>query len=78
MDIKLTNGKKTITRTKEQYEANINQFIKRGFTPLDKIKKEIKKTTLKEVTDKVIQFKAKKKQGKKNETIKTILEDGKR
>ena len=35
MNIKLTNGKKTITRTKEQYEANINHFIKRGFTPLD-------------------------------------------
>jgi flagellar biosynthesis chaperone FliJ len=31
MNIKLTNGKKTITRTKEQYEANINHFIKRGF-----------------------------------------------
>jgi hypothetical protein len=65
MDIKLTNGKKTITRTKEQYEANINHFTKRGFTPLDKIKKEIKKTTLKEATDKVIQFKAKKKTRKK-------------
>ena len=61
MDIKLTNGKKTITRSKVQYEANINHFTKRGFTPLDKVKKEIKKTTLKEVTDKVIQFKDKKK-----------------
>ena len=47
MDIKLTNGKKTITRSKVQYEANINHFTKRGFTPLDKVKKEIKKTTLK-------------------------------
>ena len=65
MNIKLTNGKKTITRTKEQYEANINHFTNRGFTPLDKIKKEIKKTTLKEVTDKVVQLKPKKKKGKK-------------
>ena len=65
MDIKLTNGKKVITRSKEQYEANINHFTNRGFTPLDKIKKEIKKTTLKEVTDKVIQFKAKKKKTRK-------------
>ena len=40
MDIKLTNGKKTITRTKEQYDANINHFTNRGFTPLDKVKKE--------------------------------------
>ena len=40
MDIKLTNGKKTITRTIEQYEANINHFAKRGFKPLtDKPKK---------------------------------------
>jgi hypothetical protein len=66
MDIKLTNGKKTITRTKEQYEANINHFTKRGFAPLFKIKKEIKKTTcLKEVIDKVVQLKPKKKKGKK-------------
>ena len=65
MDIKLTNGKKTITRLKEQYESNINHFTKRGFAPLDKIKKEIKKTTLKEVTDKVVQLKPKKKKGKK-------------
>jgi|TARA_Y100000590_G_scaffold463971_1_gene632158 uncharacterized protein YlzI (FlbEa/FlbD family) len=65
MDIKLTNGKKTITRSKVQYEANINHFTKRGFTPLDKVKKEIKKTTLKEVTDKVVQFKPKKKKTRK-------------
>tara|TARA_B100001964_G_scaffold210002_1_gene243960 strand:- start:390 stop:587 length:198 start_codon:yes stop_codon:yes gene_type:complete len=65
MDIKLTNGKKTITRSKEQYESNISHFTKRGFAPLDKIKKEIKKTTLKEVTDKVVQLKPKKKKGKK-------------
>ena len=77
MNIKLTNGKKTITRTKEQYEANINHFIKRGFTPLDNIKKEIKKATLKDVVDKVVQLKPKKKQGKRNERIKKILENGK-
>ena len=44
MDIKLTNGKKTITRSKVQYEANINHFTKRGFKPLnDKPKKIIEK-----------------------------------
>jgi len=44
MDIKLTNGKKTITRTTEQYEGNINHFTKRGFKPLtDKPKKIIEK-----------------------------------
>ena len=67
MDIKLTNGKKTITRSKEQYESNINHFTKRGFAPLDKIKKEIKKTTLKEVIDKVVQLNPKRKK-EKNET----------
>ena len=65
MNIKLTNGKKTITRTKEQYEANINHFFKRGFTPLDNVKKEIKKATLKDVVDKVVQLKPKKKTRKK-------------
>ena len=65
MNIKLTNGKKTITRTKEQYEANIYHFIKRGFTPLDNVKKEIKKATLKDVVDKVVQLKPKKKTRKK-------------
>jgi hypothetical protein len=64
MDIKLTNGKKTITRTTEQYEGNINHFTKRGFKPLDKAKKETK-TILKEATDKVVQLKPKKKKGKK-------------
>ena len=63
--IKLTNGKKTITRSKVQYEANINHFTKRGFTPLDNVKKEIKKATLKDVVDKVVQLKPKKKTRKK-------------
>ena len=69
MDIKLTNGIKTITRSKEQYEANINHFIKRGFAPVDAVKKEIKKTNLKdivkEVSDKVVQLKPKKKKTRK-------------
>ena len=39
MDIKLTNGKKTITRTKEQYEANIKHYALRGFKLVsDKVK----------------------------------------
>ena len=51
MDIKLTNGKKTIIRSKIQYEANLNHFNARGFKPL----KEIKQTT-----DKVVELKTKK------------------
>ena len=42
MEIKLTNGTKTITRSKEQYEANKNHFQIRGYAPIDSIKKEIK------------------------------------
>ena len=42
--IKLTNGKKTIIRSKIQYEPNIKNFEKRGFVPLDEVKKQIKKS----------------------------------
>ena len=52
MDIKLTNGKKTIIRSKEQYEANINHFALRGFKPL--------KSETKQTTDKVVELKPKK------------------
>ena len=65
MDIKLTNGKKTIIRSKIQYEANVQHFKMRGFTPLDEVKKEIKKATVKDITDKVVQLKPKKKTRKK-------------
>ena len=60
MDIKLTNGKKTITRSKVQYEANINHFTKRGFKPLtDKPKKIIEKI------ENIVKLKPRKKKGKK-------------
>mgnify|MGYP003124850146 CR=1 FL=1 len=76
--IKLTNGKKTIIRSKIQYEANVAHFKMRGFTPLDEVKKEIKKATSKDIADKVVQLKRKKKRGRKNEKLKKILEDCKR
>ena len=41
MDIKLTNGKKTIVRSKIQYEANINHFNARGFKPVKETKEKI-------------------------------------
>lgn len=65
MDIKLTNGKKIITRTKEQYEANIKTFELRGFVPVDEVKKEIKKATVKDISDKVVQLKPKKRKTRK-------------
>ena len=65
MDIKLTNGKKTITRTKEQYEANKNHFQMRGFAPVDEVKKEIKKATVKDISDKVVELKPKKRKTRK-------------
>jgi len=63
--IKLTNGKKTIIRSKIQYEANVENFKLRGFVPFEDVKKEIKKTTLKDITDKVVQLKPKKKKTRK-------------
>ena len=60
MDIKLTNGKKTITRSKIQYESNINHFIARGFKPLtEKPKKIIEKA------ENIVKLKPRKKKGKK-------------
>ena len=61
MDIKLTNGKKTITRLKADYEANINHFKMRGFNPVNQEKKVIKKATTKEISDKVVELKPKRK-----------------
>ena len=67
MNIKLTNGTKTIIRSKDQYEANINHFKMRGFTPVDEVKKEIKKATVKDISDKVVELKPKRKKNvKKN------------
>jgi hypothetical protein len=63
--IKLTNGKKTIIRSKIQYEANIKHFGMRGFVPFDEVKKEIKKATVKDISDKVVQLKPKKKKTRK-------------
>ena len=39
MNIKLTNGKKIIVRSKIQYEANVKHFEMRGFYPVDSEKK---------------------------------------
>ena len=65
MNIKLTNGTKTITRSKDQYEANINHYKIRGFTPVDAVKKEIKKATVKDISDKVVELKPKRKKNVK-------------
>ena len=65
MDIKLTNGRKIITKDKKYYEANIGHFERNGFFPVDNVKKEIKKATIKDITDKVVQLKPKKKKNAK-------------
>ena len=65
MNIELTNGKKTITRPKDQYEANKKHFEMRGFVPVDAVKKEIKKATVKDISDKVVQLKPKRKKNAK-------------
>ena len=70
MNIKLTNGVKIITRTKDQYEANMNQFKLRGFAPVDSVKKEIKKATVKDISDKVVELKPKKRKTRKKKWTK--------
>ena len=47
--VKLTNGTKTIERSKIQYEANLKHFAMRGFKLVSDKVKEVKK-----VNDKVI------------------------
>nr|BCV06670.1 MAG: hypothetical protein CM15mV140_200 [Caudoviricetes sp.] len=72
--IKLTNGRKIIIKDKKYYEANVAHFKRNGFFPVDEVKKEIKKATLKDISDKVVQLKPKKKKNvkktKKNWKIK--------
>ena len=65
MDIKLTNGTKTKTRSKQQYEANKSHFQIRGYSPVGEVKKEIKKSKIGDIVDKVVQLKPKKKTRKK-------------
>ncbi len=66
MNIKLTNGKKIITRSKEQYEANIKNFKMRGFKLVSDKVKEVKKVNDKVIAKakNVVKLKSKKK-GKK-------------
>ena len=63
--IKLTNAKKTIIRSKIQYEANVKHFKMRGFTPLEDVKTEIKKSNISDIVEKVVQLKPKKKKNVK-------------
>ena len=65
MDIKLTNGRKIITKDKKYYEANIGFYQRNGFAPVDSIKKEIKKATVKDISDNVVKLKTKKKKTRK-------------
>ena len=65
MDIKLTNGRKVIIKDKKYYEANIDFYKRNGFAPVDEVKKEIKKATAKDISDKVVKLKPKRKKNVK-------------
>ena len=65
MDIKLTNGKKIIVKDKKYYEANIEFYKRNGFVPLNEVKKEIKKATVKDISDNVVKLKTKRKKNVK-------------
>ena len=60
MDIKLTNGKKIITRSKGQYESNVKHFAMRGFKLVSDKIKEVKSDV-----KNVVKLKPKKKGKKK-------------
>ena len=63
MDIKLTNGRKIIVKEKKYYEANLAHFTRNGFFPVKN--NVIKKATKKDISDKVVQLKPKKKKTRK-------------
>ena len=65
MDIKLTNGKKIIIKDKKYYEANLGFYKRNGFVPVDGVKKEIKKATVKDISDNVVKLKPKRKKNAK-------------
>ena len=65
MDIKLTNGRKIITKDKKYYEANIGFYQRNDFTPVDEVKKQIKKATVKDISDNVVKLKTKRKKNAK-------------
>ena len=65
MDIKLTNGKKIVTKDKKYYEANIEFYQRNGFVPVNEVKKEIKKATTKDISDNVVKLKPKRKKNVK-------------
>ena len=65
MDIKLTNGRKVIIKDKKYYEANIGFYQRNGFSPVDEVKKEIKKATSEDNTGKIVKLKPKRKKNVK-------------
>ena len=65
MDIKLTNGKKIVTKDKKYYEANIEFYQRNGFVPVNEVKKQIKKATAKDISDNVVKLKPKRKKNVK-------------
>ncbi len=65
MDIKLTNGKKTVTKPKKYYEANLGFYQRNGYVPVNEVKKQIKKATVKDISDNVVKLKPKRKKNAK-------------
>ena len=63
MDIKLTNGKKIITKDKKYYEGNLAHFKRNGFFP---VKEKLPEKKVIEKAKNVVKLKPrKKKKGKK-------------
>lgn len=64
--MKLTNGKKIIERTEQDYKKNLNTWTFRGWKPVENVKENIKEVdqTFENET-KVVPIKSKKKKAKK-------------
>ena len=64
--MKLTNGKKIIERTEDDYKKNLNTWTFRGWKPVDdNVKENIKEVDQTFENEKVVPIKPKKKKAKK-------------
>mgnify|MGYP000925043627 FL=1 len=64
--MKLTNGKKIIERTEQDYQKNINTWTLRGWKPVDEnVKENVKEVDQTFENETVVPIKPKKKKAKK-------------
>jgi len=71
--MKLTNGKKIIELTEDDYKKNLNTWTFRGWKPVDdNVKENIKEVDQTLENETVVPIKPKKRKAKKNEKLTKI------